>query len=119
MFSLMRAAYALERTRGTGFTTRDVLRMATAEGAEVAGLGDLTGSLRVGTQADVILLRTDTPAMAPAHDPIGAIVLSADTSCVDTVLAAGRVVKRDGRLLHHDVPAVLASLAESAAHVTA
>jgi cytosine/adenosine deaminase-related metal-dependent hydrolase len=119
MFSLMRAAYALERARGTDFTTRDVLRMATVEGAEVAGLGGVTGSLRVGTQADVILLRTDTPAMAPAHDPIGAITLSADTSCVDTVLVAGRVVKRDGRLLHHDVPAVLASLAESAAHVTA
>jgi cytosine/adenosine deaminase-related metal-dependent hydrolase len=119
MFSLMRAAYALERARGTDFTTRDALRMATAEGAEVAGLGEVTGSLRAGTQADVILLRTDTPAMAPAHDPIAAIVLSADTSCVDTVLVAGHVVKRDGRLLHHDVAAALTSLAESAAYVTA
>jgi cytosine/adenosine deaminase-related metal-dependent hydrolase len=119
MFSLMRSAYALERARGTGVTTRDVLRMATAEGAEVAGLGGVTGSLRAGAQADVIVLRTDTPAMAPAHDPIAAIVLSADTSCVETVLVAGRVVKRDGRLLHHDVPAVLTGLAESAAHVTA
>lgn len=118
MFSLMRAAYALERARGTDFTTRDALRMATAEGAEVAGLGEVTGSLRAGSQADVILLRTDTPAMAPAHDPIAAIVLSADTSCVDTVLVAGHVVKRDGRLLHHDVAAVLTSLAESAAYVT-
>jgi cytosine/adenosine deaminase-related metal-dependent hydrolase len=118
MFSLMRAAYVLERARGTDFTTRDVLRMATAEGAEVAGLGEVTGALRVGHQADVILLRTDTLAMAPAHDPIGAIVLSADTSCVDTVLVAGRVVKRDGRLLHHDVATVLAALRESSAHVT-
>jgi cytosine/adenosine deaminase-related metal-dependent hydrolase len=119
MFSLMRAAYALERARSTDFTTRDVLRMATAEGAEVAGLGEVTGSLRVGRQADVILLRTDTLAMAPAHDPIGAVVLSADTSCVDTVLVAGRVVKRDGRLLHHDVATILAALSESSAHVTA
>lgn len=121
MFSLMRAAYVLERARPGGevFTTRDVLRMATIEGAEVAGLGDVTGSLRVGKQADLILLRTDTLSMAPASDPIGAIALSADTSCVDSVLVAGRIVKRDGRLLGHDVPAILAALEESAAHLTA
>jgi cytosine/adenosine deaminase-related metal-dependent hydrolase len=40
MFTLMRAAYALERLRDPGFTTRDVLRMATIEGAEVTGLAD-------------------------------------------------------------------------------
>jgi cytosine/adenosine deaminase-related metal-dependent hydrolase len=121
MFSLMRAAYVLERARpgGESFTTRDVLRMATVEGAEVAGLGDVTGSLRVGRQADLVLLRTGTLAMAPASDPIGAVVLSADTSCVDTVLVAGRVVKRDGRLLGHDVPAILAALSESASRLTA
>jgi cytosine/adenosine deaminase-related metal-dependent hydrolase len=120
MFGLMRAAYVLERSRpgGESFTTRDVLRMATIEGAEVAGLGGVTGSLRLGKQADLVLLRTGTLAMAPASDPIGAVVLSADTSCVDTVLVAGRIVKRDGRLLGHDVPAILASLDESAAHLT-
>lgn len=118
MFSLMRAAYTMERARPDGagpeFTTRDVLRMATVEGAEVAGLGEVTGSLRPGKQADLILLRTDTPGMAPAHDPIGSVVLSADTRVVDTVLVAGRVVKRAGRLVHHDVPSVLDTLAKSA-----
>ncbi len=119
MFSLMRAAYALERARdgGAEFTTRDVLRMATAEGAEVADLGAVTGSLSAGRQADVVLLRADTLGMAPAHDPVGAVVLSADTSCVDTVLVGGRVVKRDGRLLHHDVDALVATLGRSAARL--
>ena len=119
MFSLMRAAYALERTRNPDFTTRDVLRMATIEGAEVMGLGEVTGSLRVGKQADLLLLRTDTVPMSPACDPIAAIVLSADTSCVDTVLVAGRTVKSDGRLLDHGVPTVLSALRESSAHLTA
>jgi cytosine/adenosine deaminase-related metal-dependent hydrolase len=119
MFGLMRAAYTLERARGSDVTTRDVLRMATIEGAEVAGLGEVAGSLRAGKQADLVLVRADALATAPAHDPVGALVLSADTGCVDTVLVAGRVVKRDGRLLHHDVPAILASLRESAAHVAA
>ncbi|WP_113704355.1 amidohydrolase family protein [Nonomuraea lactucae] len=122
MFSLMRAAFTLERGRpdgaGRDFSTKDALRVATIEGARVAGLGDVTGSLRPGKQADLVLLRTDTLGMAAAHDPIGAVVLNADTSAVDTVLVAGRVVKRDGRLLHHDVAAVLASLAETAQAVT-
>ncbi|MEU7741607.1 amidohydrolase family protein [Nonomuraea sp. NPDC049158] len=122
MFSLMRTAFALERGRpdgqGLGFRARDALRMATIEGAEVVGLGDTVGSLRVGKQADLVLLRTGTLGMAAAHDPIGAVVLNADTSAVDTVLVGGRVVKRGGRLLHHDVAEVLARLAESARAVT-
>ncbi|TMR98044.1 amidohydrolase family protein [Nonomuraea basaltis] len=121
MFSLMRTIHLLERGRpdgaGLGFTTRDALRMATIEGAEVLGLADVVGSLRPGKQADLVLLRTDTLGMAAAHDPIGAVVLNADTSCVDTVLVGGRVVKRDGRLLHHDLAAVLTALTESASAV--
>jgi cytosine/adenosine deaminase-related metal-dependent hydrolase len=118
MFGLMRAAYAIERLRDPGFTTRDALRMATIEGAEVMGLAGLTGSLGIGKQADLVLLRTDTLAMGPACDPIAAVVLSADTSCVDTVLVAGRVVKRHGRLLRHDTTAVLAALNATSARVT-
>ncbi|MFE3447522.1 amidohydrolase family protein [Nonomuraea sp. NPDC059194] len=103
MFGMMRAAHALERGRpggaGLGFTTRDALRIATIEGAEVVGLADVTGSLRVGKQADLQLLRADTPSMAGAQDVIGAVVLNADTSAVDTVLVSGRVLKRAGRLV--------------------
>jgi cytosine/adenosine deaminase-related metal-dependent hydrolase len=123
MFNLMRAACMLERGRpggaGAGFTARDALRMATIEGAEVAGLADVTGSLRPGKQADLVLLRTDLLSMAVVHDPISAVVQAADTRCVDTVLVGGRVVKRDGRMLHHDVRAVLAGLQESATALTA
>lgn len=107
MFSVMRSAYS------RNVSTRDVLRMATIEGAQVVGLGDVAGSLRPGKRADLMLLRTDTPGMAGAHDPIGAVVLNADTSAVDTVLVGGRIVKRGGRLLHHDVQDVFARLGES------
>ncbi|MEV4060546.1 amidohydrolase family protein [Nonomuraea dietziae] len=103
MFAMMRAVHALERGRadaaGLGFTTRDALRMATIEGAEVVGLAEVTGSLRVGKQADLQLLRASSPSMAGAQDLIGAVVLNADTSAVDTVLVAGRVLKRDGMLV--------------------
>lgn len=138
MFGQMRAAYVLERGRPDDpapagplrsaqsdpagsprpFTTRDVLAMATGEGARAAGLSDV-GSLRPGSRADLVLLRTDLLSMAPAHDPIAAVVLSADTRSVDTVLVGGRVVKRDGALVGHDVGAVLAELRATASRMAA
>lgn len=114
MFSLMRATYCLERMT-SGFTTRDALRAATVEGARVAGLD--VGTLGVGRPADLVLLRTDLLGMAPANDPVGAIVLSADTRAVDTVLVAGTVVKRGGTLTRHTVSTVLATLVGSAARI--
>ena len=79
-------------------STRDVIRSATVDGARVAGLGGVTGSLEPGMQADVIVLRTDRPNVFPINDPIGAVVWGMDTSNVDWVFAGGRVLMRDGVL---------------------
>jgi cytosine/adenosine deaminase-related metal-dependent hydrolase len=84
-------------------STRDAIRYATVDGARVAGLGGVTGSLEPGMQADVILLRTDRPNVFPINDPIGAVVWGMDTSNVDWVFVAGRVVMRAG-VLEGDVP---------------
>ena len=123
MFGVMRAAYFLERARpdgaGTWFTTAEALRAATLGGAETAGLADVTGSLTPGKQADLIVLRTDTLGMAAAHDPIAAVVLSAETRHVDTVLVGGRVLKSGGVLQGHDVPSLLDTLRAAAARITA
>lgn len=123
MFSLMRAAHMLERNRpdgaGHGFSAKDALRMATIEGAEALGLGDDVGSLRPGKLADLVLIRTTTPGMAGTHDPIGAVVMHAGVADVDTVLVGGRVVKRGGALIGHDVPELAGRLRESAAAVLA
>ena len=78
--------------------TRDMIRYATTDGARVAGLGGVSGSLEPGMRADVIVLRTDRPNVFPINDPIGAVVWGMDTSNVDMVLIDGRVVMRDGVL---------------------
>ena len=78
--------------------TRDVIRFATLDGARVAGLGRVTGSLEPGKQADIVVLRTDRPNVFPINDPIGAVVWGMDTSNVDWVLAGGRVLMRGGVL---------------------
>jgi cytosine/adenosine deaminase-related metal-dependent hydrolase len=79
-------------------STRDVIRYATVDGARVAGLMGITGSLEPGMRADVILLRTDRPNVFPINDPIGAVVWGMDTSNVHGVFVDGRALMRDGAL---------------------
>jgi 5-methylthioadenosine/S-adenosylhomocysteine deaminase len=79
-------------------TTRQVIRFATVDGARVAGLGNITGSLEPGKDADIVVLRTDRPNIWPINDPIGAVVWGMDTSNVDWVFSAGRVLVRNGEL---------------------
>jgi cytosine/adenosine deaminase-related metal-dependent hydrolase len=111
MFTEMRCAFAAERWRSNdsvwesedplpadALTARDVLAMATLDGAHVVGLEDRTGSLTPGKQADVVVIDGHAPGVAPIIDPVGAVVLAADVSNVDTVIVGGKVRKRGGRL---------------------
>jgi 5-methylthioadenosine/S-adenosylhomocysteine deaminase len=112
MFSEMRCGFAAERWRtndsvweseervpDTILTARDMLKMATLDGAHVAGLEDRTGSLTPGKQADVVVIDGTGAGMAPIIDPVAAVVLCADTSNVETVIIGGKVQKRDGKLV--------------------
>jgi cytosine/adenosine deaminase-related metal-dependent hydrolase len=80
-------------------STRDVIRFATVDGARVAGMAGVTGSLEAGMRADVIVLRTDRPNVFPINDPIGAVVWGMDTSNVDRVYVDGRAVMEGGVLV--------------------
>jgi 5-methylthioadenosine/S-adenosylhomocysteine deaminase len=119
LFSVMRAALLTSQvTPSPHFTPADMLRIATLDGASALGLADQVGSLRVGKQADIVLLRADDLNLTGAHDPIGAVVSAAHPGNVDTVLVAGRVVKQDGKLLHHDLSAVRSQAKASTEYVT-
>lgn len=100
-------------------TARDVLDLATRGGAKAAGLSRQVGTLEAGKQADVVLIRTDSIHMTPAIDAVGAVVLNANSSDVDTVFVAGRCVKRDGRLVDTDWPALSARLCASSERIVA
>jgi 5-methylthioadenosine/S-adenosylhomocysteine deaminase len=84
-------------------TSRDVIECATIEGARANGLLHKTGTLTPGKEADILLLRTDSPNILPVNDPIGAVVWGMDTSNVDSVFVAGKALKRHGRLLNVDL----------------
>jgi 5-methylthioadenosine/S-adenosylhomocysteine deaminase len=82
----------------TLLNTRDVIRYATIDGARTAGTSAISGSIEVGKQADLIVLRADRPNIAPINDPIGAVVWGMDTSNLDWVIVAGKPLMREGTL---------------------
>ena len=64
------------------------------------------GTLTPGKEADIVMLRTDLPNTLPFNNAYGAIVTAMDTSNVDTVMIAGKVVKRAGKLVGVDLDRV-------------
>nr|WP_057929608.1 amidohydrolase family protein [Burkholderia ambifaria] len=78
--------------------TREALALATRGGAAASGLSHSIGTLESGKKADIVMIRTDSIHMCPSTDPIGAVVLNASVSDVDTVLVGGKVVKQGGIL---------------------
>jgi cytosine/adenosine deaminase-related metal-dependent hydrolase len=123
MFTQMRIALCEYRLKaGTGqaapgspetLATADALRMATVVGAQTLGLDGVTGSLSPGKAADIVVLDADAINLAPVSDPVGAIVLAAHPGNVDTVLVAGRVLKRNGVLVDVDLDRIRALARES------
>ncbi|MEU6261475.1 amidohydrolase family protein [Streptomyces sp. NPDC047043] len=116
MFTQMRSVFTVQRAllneRAIGgeadlpplLSSREVLELATVHGARCAGLYDRTGTLTPGKQADLVLLRTDLLNTMPLNNAAGAIVTAMDTSNVDTVFIAGKVVKRGGKMAGFDLP---------------
>jgi cytosine/adenosine deaminase-related metal-dependent hydrolase len=98
---------------------REALAWATINGAKMVGLDRHIGSLGAGKQADIVLLRADDLNLLPVVDPVRSIVLHAGIANVDTVLVAGRVVKRAGTLLYRDLKRRKAELAESSRRIVA
>ena len=94
----------------SAFACEHVVRMGTIEGAKAAGIGRLTGSLEPGKKADVVILETDSPNMAPIYDYYGAIVYSANASNVESTIVNGRLVVHNKQLLTKDMASLKSNL---------
>lgn len=112
LFSEMRLALAAERSRANAdalargervptvdLHQRDMLRLATLDGARVWQLDGETGSLTPGKQADIAIIDMRSPHLDGYGDPVAVMVLGAGPADVETVIVGGDVVKRDGRLV--------------------
>ena len=65
------------------------------------------------------LLRADDITMFPVRDPVASIVMQGGVGNVDTVLVAGKVTKRGGKLVHPGLAELKAALRRSGDRILA
>jgi len=118
LFGQQRSAMRYRRFRGeknvpTPISVEAVLKAATVNGARAAGLESEIATLTLGKQADIIMVRTNGVAVFPVTNAIGTIVQAVERSDVDTVMVAGEIRKRAGKLVGVDVAKLTAEVTAS------
>jgi cytosine/adenosine deaminase-related metal-dependent hydrolase len=116
IFSEMRLGLAAERSRANApalargeqvptvaLHQRDMLRLATIDGARVWKMEHEIGSLTPGKQADVTVIDMRSPHLDGYGDSIATMILGAGAADVETVIVGGDVVKRHGQLVGEHV----------------
>ncbi len=102
MWEEMRSASLLAKV-STGdpcaFSAWETLRMATAGGAKALGLEGITGKLKAGLAADIILIDIEKPHLYPRSNIVANLVYCGKAADVDTVIVDGKVVVQGGKLL--------------------
>lgn len=118
MLSEVHMAYLMHRLRHgpDALSTDDVVRMATAGGAEVLGLPGI-GTLEIGQAADLASYRLDSAAAIGLHDPGSAPVLCGRALQTDTVWVSGQPVLIDGEIPGLDRARLAAHAREAVQHI--
>ncbi|MDJ1501631.1 amidohydrolase family protein [Xanthocytophaga agilis] len=131
IFTEMRVAFSLQRAfaqnkRYNGeenipqpVTSYALLEAATIHGSEIAGFGNVSGSITPGKSADLILIDTNAVNIFPSNDAIGTVVHAADRSNVHTVMIAGKMVKSKGKLIGVNLEQLKQRAEESVAYLLA
>jgi cytosine/adenosine deaminase-related metal-dependent hydrolase len=119
-FNCMRTLWALHKHRfgdTVPLSTKRLVQLATIDGARDLGIDGETGSLTPGKRADLILIRTTDPNIAPVGEPYDALVNLAQPGNVDTVVVDGRILRQGGRYVALDFAEIAAEARESIAAV--
>jgi len=122
LFGQQRSAMRYRRFRGEEnvpkpISVEAVLKAATVNGARAAGLESEIGTLTPGKRADIIAVRTNGVAVFPVANAVGTIVQAVERSDVDTVMVAGEIRKRAGKLVGVDVARLTADVTASRDHL--
>ena len=88
--------------RAQPISSRDLLRMATIDGARALGLDHDTGSLEIGKAADIIALDISGPGYSETPDPETLLIYSGSGRDVRHVWVDGAPIVRDRQLVLQD-----------------
>ncbi|WP_434779174.1 TRZ/ATZ family hydrolase [Neisseria sp. Ec49-e6-T10] len=110
MFADMRLAALIAKGfsgRPTDINAYDAVKMATINGATALGMGNKTGSLEVGKQADLIAIDLGQVETQPVFDPISHIVYAAGREQVTHTWVAGKSLLKNRVLSTLDEAALI------------
>jgi cytosine/adenosine deaminase-related metal-dependent hydrolase len=99
-------------------TTLEALSWVTVEGARMLKALDRIGTLKVGKQADLVMIRASDLNMQPVHNPVSSVVMQTSLANIDSVMIAGQWKKRAGKLLGVDLAPKIAALNVSGKKIT-
>jgi 5-methylthioadenosine/S-adenosylhomocysteine deaminase len=120
LFGVLKLARDSENARAESefkMTARKALELGTIEGARSMGIDDITGSLKPGKRADLIVINPNALDMAVVTD-VAHLVLEATTpENVDTVVVDGRILKAGGKLTALDTRKVVLEARDALAAV--
>ena len=105
LFQEMKFAVLLQRAHrldGHALSARDVLAMATREGAQVLGWQAEIGSLEVGKEADFLVLDLDHPLGLTPDRVISDLVFAAGPQHIQAVVVHGETIFEHGRFTRID-----------------
>lgn len=92
----------------TVLDSRKALLMATRWGAEVLGLGEITGSIEEGKAADLVVVNLGEPHLLPMYDIYSHIAYAVRASDVESVMVGGKVTVNEGQFCDGDESAIMA-----------
>ena len=117
MFETMRHTAMAARVAGGdagAMPAPAVLMMATVCGARAQGRAENTGMLKVGMDADIVLVDYSAPHLMPCHNVLSSLVFSAKGGDVAMTMVRGKVLYQNGQFPTIDLGSVVQTLTEYA-----
>ena len=91
--------------------SKDVIKIATINGAKALGLEDKIGSIEEGKEADIIIVdisnKLDNIKMIPNNDIISNLVYNTDGRNVETTIVAGNILMENRKINHLNVEKII------------
>ncbi|MFT5504912.1 MAG: 5-methylthioadenosine/S-adenosylhomocysteine deaminase [Gammaproteobacteria bacterium] len=86
---------------------RDMIEMATINGARALGMSDIIGSIEVGKKADIIAIDFSDLNTQPVYDPVTQVVYALNSRQVSHVWINGKIQLEDHKLVNLDIDDII------------
>ena len=98
-------------------SSKDVIKMATIEGAKLLGLDDKIGSIEEGKKADIIVVdikqNLDNIKLIPNNDIISNLVYNTDGRNVNTTIVNGQILMENRKMKFVDSEKIIKNLSKN------